>query len=108
MTVKARVVNDKELTCIVPSLSFDGALRTAPLTVSKGDLSSDPVAFYYYAAIKRQGRLPIDTFSMEEPADVRIELDPPLGALVRRLVLFIKWKQHALKVRRRARPRRFL
>ena len=28
-TVKARVKNDKELTCIVPSSSFDGALRSA-------------------------------------------------------------------------------
>ena len=80
-TVKALLKNDKELTCIVPSTKFDGALRTAPLTVRRGDITSSPVAFYYYASVERKGRLPIDTFSMEEPAEVRIELDPPLGAL---------------------------
>ena len=60
---------------------MEGALRTAPLIVIKGDIVSTSVAFYYYAAIKREGRLPIDTFPIGEQADVRIELDEPLGAL---------------------------
>ena len=61
-TVKARLVNDKELTCIVPSSTFDGALLTAPLTVRRGDITSSPVAFYYYAAIKRRGAFPSTRF----------------------------------------------
>ena len=79
--VKARVVDDQELTCIVPSTTFDGAIQSAMLTVIRGDTTSAPVAFYYYAATQRTGRLPVDTFPLGEPADVRIELDAPLGAL---------------------------
>ena len=56
--VKARVVNDKELTCIVPSSSFDGALRTAPLTVRRGDITSSPVAFYTTPLSRGRGAFP--------------------------------------------------
>ncbi|CAH0369712.1 unnamed protein product, partial [Pelagomonas calceolata] len=79
--VKARIINEKELTCIVPSVTMEGALRPAPLTVRNGDIVSSSVAFYYYASVERKGRLPIDTFPLGEPASVRIELESPLGAL---------------------------
>ena len=66
--VKARLVNDQELTCIVPSATMEGALRPAPLAVRNGDIVSQSVAFYYYASVERKGRLPVDTFPLGEPA----------------------------------------
>ena len=107
-TVKARLVNDKELTCIVPSSSFDGALLTAPLTVRRGDITSSPVAFYYYASVETEGAPSHRHVSNGRAGGCEDRTRSAARRAMRRLVLFIKWKQHALKVRRRARPRRFL
>jgi hypothetical protein len=75
--IHARVVDEGHLECVVPARRFDEAVVPAPFVLRHDDLTSAPVAFYYYAAVRRNARLRVSTFPLDGPAAITLELETP-------------------------------